>query len=180
MGIPINIYQCYQYKSSNIQRHTPLQHGNQSSGFFSLPLLSNHRGLPPSLLLLHLSRATPPPPIAIDDDRQTVEATEFRKKLDTIVDAVANAKKRYDVTCARVLTTIALLEEEEEEEHVATILANEAHAVVALIEPPLPMSPRPPLVALLHQTITMRSPSSPTSTSWPPACRTYALLSQSC
>jgi hypothetical protein len=141
MGIPINIYQCYQYKSSNIQRHTLLQHGNQSSGFFSLPLLSNPRGLPPSLLLLHLSRATPPPPIAIDDDRQTVEATEFKKKLDTIVAAVADAKKRYDAAYARVLTAIALLEEEEE--HAATILTDEAHAAVALIEPPLPMPPGP-------------------------------------
>jgi hypothetical protein len=66
--------------------------------------------------------------MATDNDRQAVEATKFRKKLDT-----AAAKKRYDVAHARALAITALLEEE----RVAAIFTEETRTAVALIEPPL-------------------------------------------
>jgi hypothetical protein len=50
--------------------------------------------------------------MATDDDRLATEAVEFRKQLDALVATTANAKKRYDITCARVLATTALLEQE--------------------------------------------------------------------
>jgi hypothetical protein len=49
--------------------------------------------------------------------------------------ATADAKKKYDAASAWVLAAIALLEEEE---RMAAVLAEEAHATVALIEPPSP------------------------------------------
>jgi hypothetical protein len=62
--------------------------------------------------------------MAIDDDRQAAEVIEFRKKLDG--------------TRAWLLDATMLLEEEH---RTTTILAKEAHATMALIEPPLPTSP---------------------------------------
>jgi hypothetical protein len=56
-----------------------------------------------------------------------------------MVAAITDAKKKYDAARARVLATTALLEEE----HAVGILAEEACATVALIEPPSPMPPRP-------------------------------------
>jgi hypothetical protein len=58
-----------------------------------------------------------------------------------MVTTMTDMKKRYDVGCGRVLATTALLEEEE---HTATVLAKEARATAALIEPPLPMLPAVP------------------------------------
>jgi hypothetical protein len=109
--------------------------------------------------------------VATDDDRQAAEATEFQKKLDAMVTATDDVKKRYDTGRARVLAATTLLEEE----CVTTILTKEACTTAALIKPPSPTPPRPPPVVLFHWTMTMRLPSSPTSMSRPPACRTFVL-----
>jgi hypothetical protein len=85
--------------------------------------------------------ATPPPPLATNDDHQAAEATEFLKKLDAMVTTITDVKKWYDVGRNRVLATTALLEEEE---RTATVLAEEARATAALIEPPLPTLPAVP------------------------------------
>jgi hypothetical protein len=53
-------------------------------------------------------------------------------------------------------------------------------AAHALIEPPSPTPPPVPSVTRLRRTTTMRAPSSPTSTSRPPTCRTSILSSRSC
>jgi hypothetical protein len=63
-----------------------------------------------------------------DDDHQAVEATEFRRELDAMVAATADAKKKYDAACAQFLATTMLLEEQ-----CATAVLTEAHAAVALI-----------------------------------------------
>jgi hypothetical protein len=73
--------------------------------------------------------------MAIDDNRLATEATEFRKKLDAMVVAASDVKKRYDAARARVLAPTTLLEEEH---CAAAILAKEVHVAVALIELPLP------------------------------------------
>jgi hypothetical protein len=65
----------------------------------------------------------------------------FSQILGAIVTVTANAKK-YDAAHARVLATSALLEEEQ---HAAAVLAKEARAMVALIEPPSPIPPPAPV-----------------------------------
>jgi hypothetical protein len=65
-----------------------------------------------------------------------------------MVAAAADAKKKYDATCARVLTATTLLEEEE---RAAAVLTEEARAAAALIEPPSPTPPRPQPAALLRR-----------------------------
>jgi hypothetical protein len=79
--------------------------------------------------------------VATDDDRQAAEATEFQKKLDAMVTATDDVKKRYDTGHARVLATTTLLEEEE---HATTILTKEACTTATLIEPPSPTPPPAP------------------------------------
>jgi hypothetical protein len=79
--------------------------------------------------------------MATDTDRQAVEATKFRKKLDGMVVVATDPKKRYDASRAQILTAIALLEEEE---RVAAVLAEETHAAIALVEPPSPTLPLAP------------------------------------
>jgi hypothetical protein len=59
-----------------------------------------------------------------------------------MVATTTSAKKMYDATRARVLATTSLLEEEQ---HTAAILTKEAHAVAALIKPPLPTPPLAPI-----------------------------------
>jgi hypothetical protein len=76
--------------------------------------------------------------MATNDDRQVVEAAKLQNKLDAMVTATV---KKYDAARAWVLTATALLEEEE---RMATILIEEARAVAALIEPPLPTPPPAP------------------------------------
>jgi hypothetical protein len=66
------------------------------------------------------------------------QAAEFWQKLNAMVIAAADAKKKYAAAHARVLAATALLEEE----CAAAVLIEEARATVALIEPP---SPTPPL-----------------------------------
>jgi hypothetical protein len=144
-GTSINMYQCYQYKACNIRRHVYLQHGNQSLVFFASASLK-HQGLvalSPSVAS-PVSRATPwcaaPPPLmATDHDHH---GAKFRKKLDAMVAAATNVKKRYDATRTRVLTATALLEEEQ---CTVVILIEEAHVMVALIEPPSPTLPPAPI-----------------------------------
>jgi hypothetical protein len=139
------MYQCYQYKACNIRRHVYLQHGNQSLVFFASASLK-HQGLvalSPSVAS-PVSRATPwcaaPPPLmATDDDHH---GAKFRKKLDAMVAAATNVKKRYDATRTRVLAATALLEEEQ---CTVVILIEEAHVMVALIEPPSPTLPPAPI-----------------------------------
>jgi hypothetical protein len=80
--------------------------------------------------------AVTPPPVATDDACQAAEATEFWQKLDVMVAAAADAKKKYDTACTWFLAATALLEEEQ---CAAALLTEEAHATVALIEPPSPM-----------------------------------------
>jgi hypothetical protein len=48
--------------------------------------------------------------MAQDDDRQVVEAAEFRQKLEAMVVAADEAKKKAAAACTRVLTAAALLE----------------------------------------------------------------------
>jgi hypothetical protein len=77
--------------------------------------------------------------MATDDDRQAAKAAEFQKKLNAMVAATAtDVKKRYNATRTRILAATVLLEEEE---HMVGILAEEAHAMAALIEPPSPTPP---------------------------------------
>jgi hypothetical protein len=79
--------------------------------------------------------------VATDDDRQAAEATEFQKKLDAMVTATDDVKKRYDTGRAWVLAATTLLEEEE---CVTTILTKEACTTAALIKPPSPTPPPAP------------------------------------
>jgi hypothetical protein len=76
-----------------------------------------------------------------DDARQAAEAAEFWQKLDTMVATIADVKKKYDTARAQVLAATALLEEEQ---CTVVVLTEEAHATVALIEPPSPMPPLAP------------------------------------
>jgi hypothetical protein len=78
--------------------------------------------------------------VATDDDRQAAEATEFQKKLDAMVTATDDVKKRYDTGRARVLAATTLLEEE----CVTTVLTKEACTTAALIKPPSPTPPPAP------------------------------------
>jgi hypothetical protein len=114
--------------------------------------------------------------MATDNDRQATKVIEFQKKLDAMVATVDDVKKRYDAACAHVLATTMLLEEEK---HMTAILAEEARVVAALIEPPSPTPPLTPPIVMLHRAMTMRLPSSPTSMSRPPTCRTSVFSSQS-
>jgi hypothetical protein len=77
--------------------------------------------------------------MATEDAHQAAEAAEFWQKLNAMVIAATDAKKKYAAAHARVLAATALLEEEE---CAAAVLIEEARAAVALIEPP---SPTPPL-----------------------------------
>jgi hypothetical protein len=61
----------------------------------------------------------------------------------------------------------------------ATVLAEETYTAATLIEPPSPTPPRPPPIALLRRTTTMRPLPSPTSMSRPPTYRTSVLSSRS-
>jgi hypothetical protein len=79
--------------------------------------------------------------MAVDHTHQASEAAEFQQKLDAMVVAVADVKKKYDVAGAWILAATALLEEEE---RAAAVLAEEAHAAAALIKPPLPTPPLAP------------------------------------
>jgi hypothetical protein len=63
--------------------------------------------------------------MATNDARQAAKAAEFRQKLDAMVVAAADAKKKYDATRARVL-------------------AAEDRAAAALIKHPSPMPPPAP------------------------------------
>jgi hypothetical protein len=85
--------------------------------------------------------AVTPPSIATDDAHQDVKVTEFWQKLDAMVAAIVNTKKKYDTTHAQVLAATTLLEEEE---RATFALTEEARATMALIEPPSSMSPRTP------------------------------------
>jgi hypothetical protein len=58
-----------------------------------------------------------------------------------MVAAAANVNKKYDVARARVLAATSLLDEER---RMAAVLVEEAHAMVALIEPPSPTPPPAP------------------------------------
>jgi hypothetical protein len=78
--------------------------------------------------------------VATDDDRQAAEATEFQKKLDAMVTATNDVKKRYDTGRAWVLAATTLLEEE----CVTTVLTKEACTTAALIKPPSPTPPPAP------------------------------------
>jgi hypothetical protein len=69
--------------------------------------------------------------MATNDARQAAKAAEFRQKLDAMVVAAADAKKKYDATRARVL-------------------AAEARAAAALIEHPSPMPPPAPAGRATH------------------------------
>jgi hypothetical protein len=79
--------------------------------------------------------------MAPDNDRQAVEATEFRKKLDAMVATTIDAKQRYATAHAQVLSTTALLEGED---RAPVILIEEAHATTTLIEPLSRASPPAP------------------------------------
>jgi hypothetical protein len=79
--------------------------------------------------------------MAPDNDRQAVEATEFRKKLDAMVATAIDVKQRYAAAHAQVLSTTALLEGED---RAPVILIEEAHATTTLIEPPSCASPPAP------------------------------------
>jgi hypothetical protein len=75
--------------------------------------------------------------MAQDDDRQFVEAAEFRQQLEAMVAAVDEAKKKAAAACTHVLVVAALLEEEQ---RAAAALDEATQAAVWLIEAPTPPS----------------------------------------
>jgi hypothetical protein len=101
------MYQYLNIKASNIRCHVSLQYGNESLGFFRFRFsqtLGACRSLSPSTVA-SVSRATSmctatSPPMATDDTRQATEATELRQKLDAMVTAATDVKKKYDATHA--------------------------------------------------------------------------------
>jgi hypothetical protein len=75
--------------------------------------------------------------MAQDDDRQVAEATEFRQKLEAMVAAAEDAKKKAAAARTHVLAAAALLEQVQ---RAVAQLDEAARAVVRLIKPPAPPS----------------------------------------
>jgi hypothetical protein len=79
--------------------------------------------------------------MAQDDDRQVIEATELWQKLDAMVVAVDEVKKKAIAVRTCVLVTAMLLEQEQ---HATTALDEVAQDVVRLIEVSTPPSTTAP------------------------------------